>query len=423
MREEQLHYVWKHQLFFRQELKTTDAEIVEIIKTGEYNFDSGPDFSNAHIRINGILFVGNIELHYSSSEWQKHKHHKDNAYNNVILHVVFEHDSEVKNANGMKPPTLQLKHRILPYVINPENKKKILTKQIACKKQRVSLNNQELSDWFNELYKKRIEAKLTNITQTFYDVNENKLETFYRVIASSFGFKTNSAAFELLSQHLPFSLIQLYLNNTIQLESLIFGVAGFLDKDIIDDYHNLLKINFAQLKEKHELKSLPFSIWKFSRMHPQNFPSIRLAQFSSLLGNLFFIYNRVTEVKNHEEWADSFKIKTSFYWQSHYDFGKQVTSSQNQIGELAVNSIIINAIVPYLFFYSALTTNDEIRERAFRIISEAMPEHNSTTKLFSTILPKPKNALQSQALIQLEKEMCSTFSCLKCPIGKSILNQ
>jgi len=423
VREELLHYIWKFQLFDAINLKSTYSEKIEIVKPGNYNTDSGPDFSNAQIRIDGILLIGNIELHINSSDWSKHKHHEDDAYNNVILHVVFNHDLEIKNSNDSVVPTLQLKHLIFPYVTQITNSIAKPSKQIICKKQLIKINETDYTSWMNELYQKRLKHKVSCILEMYQTEKNATSEILYRLIALSFGFKTNALAFELLSKELPFNLLQPYLHDEIKTESLLFGIAGFLDYENNDSYHQQLKNEFLQLKEKHKLNSFSYSIWKFSRMHPQNFPSVRIAQFSRTITKIDFIINHLKELDTYEKWASVFTDKPSLYWQSHYDFGKKVRNGCNYLGELSVNSILINTIVPFLHFYSETTNNESFLISAQNIINCSRPEKNSTINLYSKVLPKPINALQTQAMLQLEKELCSTSGCLNCLVGKTILQQ
>jgi hypothetical protein len=421
VKEELLHYIWKFQLFDAFNLKTLESESIEIIKPGEYNRDSGPDFSNAHIKINDILFIGNIEIHVSASDWKKHKHDKDSAYNSVILHVVLDHDMDVNNSNGINLPTLQLKHLIFPYVTQFSPLMIKPNKKLICKNQVVELNGNDYLEWMNDLYFKRLKNKIDFIKEVYYSENKNIQHTLYKLVALSFGFKTNALAFDLLSKELSFHLVQTYLRDPLKTESLLYGVAGFLDKPSIDEHHHELQKEFLYLQKTHNLNSLPSTIWKFSRMHPQNFPSIRIAQFSTILPKFDFIINQLNELNTFDKWANELKLNLSSYWQTHYDFGKKINKGDNQLGDLSINSIIINVIVPFLFFYSEITNNKKMALAAKTIINTSLPEKNSIVNLFSKVLPKPTNALFSQAFIQLEKELCAKSGCLSCLVGKTIL--
>lgn len=423
MKEEVLHYIWKFQLFTAFYLKTTDSENVEIIHPGIYNSDSGPDFSNAQIRIDGILLVGNIELHIKSSDWKKHKHDKDSAYNSVILHVVLDHDMDVINSNGIKLPTLQLRHLIFPYVTKTSPLMIKPNKTLFCKNQAIEINENDYLQWMDELYFKRLKNKISFINEIYYSENKNIHHTLYKLIALSFGFKTNSLAFDLLSKQLSFHVVKMYLHDSLKTESLLFGVAGFLDETNKDDYHQQLKNEFIRIKKKHNIISLPNSIWKFSRMHPQNFPSIRIAQFSSMLDKIDFIINHLNDLNSYDKWVNTLKGRLSFYWKTHYDFGKKTNKRNNDLGELSINSIIINAIIPFLFFYSERTKNQVLFHTAQELIKSMVPESNSTIKLYSSVLPKPVSAVQTQAMIELEKEYCSKSGCLNCLVGKTILQR
>jgi hypothetical protein len=423
VKELSLHFIWHHQLFYSSTLKTTSGEKISIKDKGEYNQNSGPDYFNGKVYIEGILFAGNIEIHLLTSDWNKHHHDTDPSYDNVILHVVFQHDKEIKNSKGRVIPTLELKFILFPDL--SVLKKPIYTtilKQPICKNNSTIIKESIQKDWFYELFQKRASNKVNEV-QSIYDSSNQILEdTIYLVAAKSFGFNTNSAPFEFLVKNLPYKLIKEFLYDDIKLEALFFGVAGFLSLDDLDDYHSLLKQEYNKLNDLYNLNSLNNSIWKFSRMHPQNFPTIRIAQFTQFIKKIQLVLNALENEKSYFFWRELLFLKLTPYWESHYYFSKKTKAGKNYFGNTSIDLLIINCIVPLILFKSKLKSSKNLYSNAIQIMTSTMPEKNTITKKFSDIISKPKNGIDSQALNYLYKDLCLKSACNKCLIGKTLLN-
>src|ERR1051326_5066589 len=245
MQEEFLWHIWKFRLFDNRDLQTVSGEEIKIIKVGEHNSDSGPDFFNARIKIGGTEWAGNVEIHTNASDWHKHKHTTDKAYNNIILHVVHEADEKLFRKGGEEIPTLELKDRIPQEVYGKYLQLKSSKDWMPCEKQIASVDkftlNNWLDNWLDRLLVERLERKSKTITDSLKQNKNNWEETFYQMLARNFGQKINSEPFELLAKALPVSVLAKHKNNLLQIESLLFGTAGMLEKDFKDDYPNELK--------------------------------------------------------------------------------------------------------------------------------------------------------------------------------------
>jgi hypothetical protein len=423
VKELSLHYIWQHQLFFSTNLKTTSGEKISIKDKGEFNQNSGPDYFNGKIYIEGILFAGNIEIHLLTSDWNKHRHDSDPSYDNVILHVVFEHDKEIKNSKGIIIPTLELKFILfsdLSVLKKPINIS--VLKQPICKNNSVIIDGSIQKEWLNKLYQKRVSDKVKEVENIYENSNQILEETIYQIGAKSFGFNTNSVPFEILVKNLPINLIKKFLNDDIKLEAVLFGVAGFLNQDDLDDYHCLLKREFNKLKDLYQLNTLNNSVWKFSRMHPQNFPTIRIAQFVQFIKIIHLVSEALNDENSYSFWKEMLQLKLTAYWESHYYFSRKTKSGKNLFGNNSINLIIINSIVPLILFNSKLKSSKNLYSNALEIMKLTMPEKNTITKKFIDIICKPQNGIDSQALNYLYKDLCLKSACNNCLIGKKILN-
>nr|WP_238533695.1 DUF2851 family protein [Pedobacter agri] len=281
--EDFLHYVWQFCSFDHHKLKTADGEELKILHQGFLNKNAGPDFSNAKIIIGETLWAGNVEIHIKSSDWLNHNHQVDKSYDNVILHVVFENDIEIKRIDGSVLPVLVLKDRIARDLIEKYETLFLTLTDFPCIAQIGTVDQIHIDSFLSRTLIERFEQKTELVIATLNELNGNWDETFYRFMARNFGFKVNALPFELLAKTVPQQIYGKHKNNPLQIEALVFGSAGFLNDQFEDDYPLSLKKEFQFLQKKYAIKPLEVSIWKFMRMRPQNFPTIRLAQFAALI--------------------------------------------------------------------------------------------------------------------------------------------
>jgi hypothetical protein len=419
MTEDFLHYLWMNQLFFKENLKSIQGEELEIIHPGVANSDAGPDFFNARIKIGNTIWVGNIEIHVHSSDWVKHKHQSDKAYENVILHVVADHDIPVVRESGEELTTLELVFDERLY----RNYIKLVYANgwIPCQDRLSDIEKLFLNNWMDRLATERLELKSGEILKTL-EANQNDWEeTLYHFIGRSFGFRLNSDPFGLLTKAMPLRILLKHSENLCQIEALLFGQAGFLDSGEGDEYYMKLRKEYIFLKKKYSLKSLEKYLWKFLRLRPSNFPTIRIAQFSALIFKHHTLFSSITETISLHELRDLFNVLPNEYWLSHYQFNKKSIIRQKRLGKQAVDSLIINAIVPVLFTYGRMVSGDSYKDSAQKILQELPAELNSIITSWKRNQIIPDHAMDSQALIHLKNHYCDKRKCLKCAIGNKIL--
>jgi hypothetical protein len=422
MKEELLHYVWRTQRFDLKALKTTTGELIEILHAGHHNQNAGPDFLNAKLKIGETFWAGNIEMHLLASDWYKHKHEKDRAYESVILHVVLEEDQPVHHPKGSRIPCLELNRRLPPQLVNTYQKLIRNQSWIPCQHQFSEVSDIHKNIWLEQLLIERLMQKTERIEKTL----ENNLcdweGTFYQFLARSFGLHVNALPFQMLAQSVPLLILLKHKNSLFQIEAYLFGQAGFLQDDFKDEYPLKLKKEYLFLKEKYGLKSLPVSAWKFSRLRPANFPTIRIAQLAQLIYQTDSLFGKALAANNINELENMFALKLSNYWQEHYQFDKPSPKKQKPLGKASVHLFIINTIVPFLFLYGNRKQEETHKAKALQLLQELKPERNSTTNHWQKLGFQAESASQTQGLLQLKHQYCEQFKCLECSIGHAILS-
>lgn len=421
--EDFLHYVWKFRLFDRIDLKTDDGEELEILSAGMHNTDAGPDFHNARVRIGETVWAGNIEVHLSASDWQKHGHTTDNAYGNVILHVVYHNDEPLILPNGRKVPTLQLKNRVPDELYNRYHQM-IFGNQsiIPCESSIGGIDNLIMHNWLTRVLVERLEKRSEAVINTL-DLNRGDWEeTFYQFLAANFGFKINALPFELMAKSLPQLTLAKHKNNSMQIEALIFGQAGFLDTELKDEYPLRLKKEYDFLRKKYNLKPIENHLWKFMRLRPQNFPTIRLAQFAALIVQSNHLFSKILEIKDIDALRNLFSaIKVNDYWDDHYRFDVLSKPLPKTFGASSVDIILINTLALFLFSYGKQHQQQYYISRSLKLLENLPAERNNITEDFVTLGLKINNAFESQALLELKNNYCNYKKCLQCGVGNKIL--
>ncbi len=420
MNEDFLHYIWKNKLFDKKEYRYNNSKI-EIVDTGEQNFDAGPDFFNAKIKIDNTTWAGNIEIHKNASDWYKHKHNNDKSYNNVILHVVDNFDKEITNQNKIKIPTIEIKYN-KKYL---ENYKYLNSNNnnIKCINHIHFIDDFTINFWLDKLLIERLEKKSKIIDKILQQNKNNWEDTFYKLLAVNFGIKTNSLPFELLANSLPLNIIYKHKNNLFQLEALFFGQAGFLEQEIKNDkYFNDLKNEYKYFKTKYKLTNINSYLWKFHRLRPNNFPTIRIAQFAALINNSSKLFSVILETNDTKKIFKLFEFSASEYWDNHYNFGiKSTKKIKKQIGKTFINNIIINTISLIIFSYAQHHSNHTKKDFAIELLEKIKPEKNNIINKWNQTNIKINNAAKTQALIQLYNEYCKKNNCINCEIGNKII--
>lgn len=423
MNEDFLHYVWKYKIFSNVNFKTTDNEHLTITKPGLHNKNAGPDFLNAHLKIEDQTWIGNVEIHLKSSDWYLHNHEIDVNYDAVILHVVWEHDAAIFMKNNKAIPTLVLKNLVDESVLN--NYRKLFftpTSWIPCSNSITTVDDFTFSNWKERLFFERLERKSDEINILLQQENNNFESVLFQLLAKNFGLKINGDAFLRLAQSVDFSIIKKTSFNEKEFSALLFGQAGFLEEEIEDEYHKELKIEYKYLKHKYNLETIPNSQFSFFRMRPNNFPTIRIAQLVSLFQKHQNLFSKLIGINNLEEFYELFLIEVNPFWKTHYNFESESKSSLKKLTNSFIDLLIINTIIPLKFLYQK--SKGEVYEASFLEILENMKsEKNSILSKFSELKIKSKNAFDSQALLELKNNYCAPKRCLECAIGKVVLNK
>ncbi len=422
MKEDFPIFLWKYQYFSKNQLITTRNEKVNIFNPGRQNFDAGPDFAQSRINIDGINWFGHVEVHVKSSQWVLHNHQNDQAYDLVILHVVWEDDLPVRRTDGSLIPTIELKDRVDIELFNRYKYLSQSLEKIPCNYKINQVDKLIIHSMLDKTVMQRLERKadfVINLIKKKFTWEE----ATYRLLAQNFGFKTNKEAFLRLAENLPLRIINKHRDNLFQIEALLFGMAGFLKADLPDDYFRRLKAEHKFLAHKYRLRHVELNKmeWKFLRMRPGNFPTVRLAQFAQLYHrnkNLFSVFK---EVNSGQFFVDNLSISQSEYWRNHYSFGKVSGALVPGLGKESIYNLVINTIVPLKVAFGIIREDQFQIDTAIRLLEELPAEVNKVTKLWENLEVKVANAFDSQGLMELFDKFCLGNKCLNCNIGISIV--
>lgn len=421
MQEKLIHYIWQNLLFDTQSLVGTAGEIIQIIRKGSINPHAGPDFTNARILINNTLWIGNVEIHKNPGDWILHGHHSDKLYDTTILHVCWDAGVEVLRTDGSRIPCLILSDKV---DLNLLNNYKFLMQnlqEIPCGNVIHKVNEFTLTFWFERLVIERLEQKTKSIFELLKQSRFDWQEVFYRHIARSFGLKVNADPFENLAMNLPLKLLSKHQNQPLQIEALLLGVAGFLNIQKQDEYLQTLRTHYDFFKTKYNLQTVEPETWKFLRLMPANFPTVRLAQFSALICKSTNLFSKVIETDSYREIRDLLKVTASEYWNTHYIPGEISGLKPKTLGDAAINTIIINTIVPFKFAYGRHRDKQKMVQNALDLLDTTPPENNVIVRIWEGLGINSKNSFQTQALLQLKNEYCNSKRCLSCNIGCKLL--
>jgi hypothetical protein len=426
MREDFLHYLWKHKKFHWQKAKTYDGNDILLLETGRHNqTESGPDFFNAKLKIGEQLWAGNVEIHLKSSDWYFHQHETDPAYDNVILHVVWENDVEVFRKNNSAIPTLELKNLTDKNTL--ANYRKLLENQnpkwINCEKDFAGFDDFEVENWLERMYLERLEKKSERLLELLEKSNTDWEAVLFKMLAKNFGLNVNGEAFLSMAESIPFSVVRKISHDREQLEALFFGQAGMLEENIEEAYFQKLQKEYAYLKTKFKLDNRNVLPVKYFRLRPDNFPNIRLAQLAGLYASHKQLFSKTIKTKTINGLRKIFQTHVSDFWQSHYTFEKKSRKRAKKLTAGFVDLLIINTIVPLIFCYARFSGNLD-PEKLFALMRKIETEKNSIISKFNqTRKGTAKNALDSHALLQLKKHYCEPNLCLQCGLGAKLLQK
>ena len=418
-----LQYVWKHKLYPEDGMATVEGEPVFIIDTGVANSDAGPDFFNAKVRIGHTVWVGNVEIHARASDWYAHGHHRDKAYDSVVLHVVGFHDRTVYRTNG--EPILQMTLQIPEKIKN--NIDWLLTRDtpVFCSERIGKIPPIYLSDWKAALLSERLERKASDIRNLLEQYGKDWNEIFYITLMRNFGFGANSDAFEWLAKSLPWKYILKHRNRPLQVEALLFGQAGLLEADNIpneDAYFETLCREYAFLRQKYGLQPVEGYLFRKLRTRPVNFPHVRIAQIAALWMGQDVLFSKIIDTEDLREMLSFFEATPTDYWTTHYHFGEPSVAKKKALGKNALQTILINTVIPILFAYGKQKSRPVYCDRALSFLEKLPPERNHIVTFFEQAGISARDAGDTQALIQLRRAYCEKKKCLYCRIGFRIID-
>ena len=424
MREEFLHFIWQYQRFNSSQLFTVSGEEVKCLYPGTLNNNGGPDFSNAKIQIGDTVWAGNLEIHINSSDWYKHNHQSDRAYDNVILHVVYEHDRDTIQESNVQIPVLELKGRIPLYIKKRYSSITENIKPIPCSSIWREPPPSIQTAWLHRMAIERFQTK-TEELNVFYEEQKGDWEsTFYLTLAKAFGARSNQLPFLQLAQAFPLQKVKKVLSNhENQLGSCVFGVSGLLKIEEPDAFTLQLLDDFDFLEQKFQLNSMERSSWNYGRIRPYSFPDLKLAQWTSFLENHADHLYMLALNFNTEQLLRAFQSETGEYWKNHFRLAVETKKHKSSSSQDFAEKVIINAIVPLRIFYASKTGDENLLESALDLMEDLKPEVNKVVSRWRNLPLKIETGLHSQAVLHLEKEYCFNKQCLKCNFGNYLLNE
>ena len=422
MKEDFLHHIWQFKKFDIQHLRTVKDEPIEIINSGQYLQQSGPDFFNAQLRIGNQTWAGNVEIHIKSSDWYLHNHERDAKYDNVILHVVWEHDTEVIRQDTTEIPVLELKNYVDAQVLNSYNTLTAAKTWIYCEKELETLNSFVLENWKERLFFERLERKALPILELAAATNGDWEAVLFSFLAKNFGLNTNGEAFHAIAKSLPFSIVRKESFEAENLEALLLGRAGILDEKYEDVYPKDLLARYDYIVTKHRLESVHINKPEFFRHRPDNFPTIRLSQLAQLYHNHQNLFSKIIASNSIEDIYKIFSVTVSPYWQTHYTFDKESPKKRKALTKSFIDLVIINTIIPFRFAY-AKSRGEETSEELLQLLQQLPPEKNSIIEKFKQFKMPVNSAYDTQALLQLKNEYCNNKRCMQCSIGLELLKK
>ncbi len=418
MNEKLLQYLWNYKIFKSFDFKDMQGNSIEILDFGTLNQNAGPDFLNAKIKIGNLIFAGNIELHLRSSDWIFHQHSGNPDFENIILHVVFQHDIEIDEISQKNIPTLELKNYIDSKILAKHENLLSENQFIPCEK---IFDAEKIPFAFaEENLLQKLNEKSQEIEQSLQKFKNNYEAVLFHYLAYAFGLKVNAQIFKQLAESINFRIIQKISQNQIQLESLFFGKANWLENPQDETTKNWKK-EYDFLKLKFQLSDINFNP-KFLRLRPQNFPTIRLSQLANLYHFHTNLFSRIIKAKSIIEVYKIFgNVKASDYWNHHFNFGKISTvENEKKLTKDFINLLLLNAILPIKYTYHK-NNREEIAEEILEFYLKISAEKNVVIENWKSLKVPIKNALESQAYIYHFKNFCTNKKCLNCSIGLKLL--
>lgn len=423
MTEALFQYIWQTQQFDNRNLRTTRGERVIVIHPGYHNTDAGPDFLHAKIRIGNALWAGHVELHMQSSHWKQHRHSEDSAYHNVILHVVYHNDGDIRVPGHGEPlPTLELKPLISSPMMRIYQQFYQNQKDFACQDHFANVDEEIVVLSVQRMAVERLEEKAGRMRELWEDLDRDWLHTLFCLVARALAGPLNSDSMESLVRRLHPRLLLRAKDRLVELEALIFGTAGLLNEKR-DTYTAELQKHFHFWQQKHPIQTMNPAVWKYARMRPDNFVDTRLAQFAHWIHGNDAVWSKMLAAKNWKSLRAIFDIRLMHYWAEHYRLGSKTGKRQRRLGDQSVRLIVINAVAPLIFLYGKQQSDPDLQNRAMQWLMELPPEKNKLVNAWAQLGITPTNGFEAQGLLYWRKAYCLHKHCAKCPVGHALLRK
>ena len=422
MTEAFLQYVWQHRLL-QGGLKTVDGLQVVVERVGDLNYDAGPDFIDVRLMVDGVLWAGNVEIHIKASDWRQHKHSEDKNYNNVVLHVVYEYDCDICLENGCKVATMVIKDNI-PQAVWEQYEKLMsspVNGEVPCAPFLEEVPSFVVTGCVDRLVVERVERKSEDVKRLLAESRGSWETCCYWLLAKYFGGKTNGFVFELLAKATDQRLLARWKDQPQRIEALLMGQAGLLDGYFEDEYPRILQADYEGIRGGTQIKPIDGYLWKFFRLWPSSFPTIRISQFAQLVSKSNNLFGKLLEMRDAKDLIKLFDVEASEYWETHYQFDKESKKSKKRAGKDFVEMLLINAWVPLLMEYGNQHGQQEYKDQALGILSQLEAENNKIVRMWHGVGMKAENATESQGLLQLYNEYCKNRRCLECQLGYQVM--
>ena len=423
MKEAFLHYIWRTRRFDREALRTTTGAALDVLQFGQYNTGNGPDFSEGRVRVGDTVWAGHVEMHLKSSDWHHHRHQFDPAYDNVVLHVVWEDDEPVLNARGIALPTLVLAPLVSGLVVARYEELAANEHAIPCETYLPETPQLILDGWIERMTLQRLERKTEEMHKLLASKRSDWDGAFFHQLGRCLGLPLNAGAMDALMTALPLTLLQRYRSDQVALEALLLGVAGFLDEEFLDEYPRQLQREYRHLARKHTLTTLNRAMWNFRGLRPASFPSMRLVQLAAVVRSLPRVFDAFMETADAKALRKIFDVEPHVYWRTHYILDRPSEPRRKTIGRSAAEVVLINAVVPFLFLYGRLQGRADCEKRALGLLEALPAERNHVIDQWRAVGIVAENAAESQALLTLRKEYCQPRRCLECALGHCLLKR
>ena len=420
MKEDFLHYIWQYKKFDLSDLVTTDGQPIILLHQGQYLQQAGPDFFNAQLIISNQKWAGNVEIHIKSSDWYLHHHESDTNYDNVILHVVWEHDAPVFNKNQITIPVLELKKYVSPATLAQYQSLLTPKSWIFCEKQLKEIDSFVVQNWKERLFFERLERKAIAIETILAQTNNDWESVLFTMLAKNFGLNTNGATFQQIAHSIPFAIIRKESFEPENLEALLFGFANLLAPDKEDVYYKDLQFRYYYLIHKYQLTPPIVPPVAFFKHRPDNFPTIRLSQLARLYHQQQNLFSKIIDLHSVDQIRNLLSVAASNYWQTHYQFDKESPKKSRTLSHSFIDLLIINTLVPFQFAYNK-SLGKSVSEEIVALMNEIPAEKNAIIDKFTTFGQPSQSAFDSQSLLQLKNEYCVNKKCLSCAIGMSLM--